>query len=320
LGTNFNSAILTDACIEDWQINSNTKFDDIECHSIYFQSELDETSVWVRFYDRRPSNENEFFAAGDFALLVRNSLETVDLIFRNGINWKAVDISFAKFKDENGIELEIRAIENKGNGDFVVRVDVPPDADKSAIESRLKQEYEIARNALEAQYRSQLEAKDREIVIYQQQSTNLTEIMKLMAARPITIENNNIGASSVMTDASKKVEQTFQGTVYGVAGNVEGNQYNYTSEQKQSLTEAAAEIQQLLTQLSETYPTTTAPEKAALATKAIEEIEKNPIQKAKIVKALKVGGVAAIKELVDPIAKPVVNVLLPMLEILWGEK
>jgi len=52
----------------------------------------------------------------------------------------------------------------------------------------------------------------------------------------------------------------------------------------------------------------------------IEEIEKNPIQKAKIVKALKVGGVAAIKELVDPIAKPVVNVLLPMLEILWGEK
>jgi len=59
---------------------------------------------------------------------------------------------------------------------------------------------------------------------------------------------------------------------------------------------------------------------ASLELRSIEEIEKNPIQKAKIVKALKVGGVAAIEELVDPIAKPVVNVLLPMLEILWGEK
>lgn len=86
-----------------------------------------------------------------------------------------------------------------------------------------------------------------------------------------------------------------------------------TSEEKQNLAEAAAEIQQLLAHLSQTYPTTTTAEKANISTKAIEEIEKKPDTKAKIVKALKTGGVAALIELTN---NPVVKILTPMLESL----
>ena len=91
---------------------------------------------------------------------------------------------------------------------------------------------------------------------------------------------------------------------------------NMTSEQRQSLDEAAKEIQQLLNQLSQTYPTTTVAEKSAVATKAIEEIEKKPDVKEKVLKALKAGGVAALMELTN---NPVVKILTPMLESLLEE-
>ncbi|HIK11083.1 MAG TPA: hypothetical protein IGS52_12570 [Oscillatoriaceae cyanobacterium M33_DOE_052] len=98
-------------------------------------------------------------------------------------------------------------------------------------------------------------------------------------------------------------------------GNVVGNITNThsTSAQQKNLTEAAAEIQQLLAQLSQSYPTTTAKEKRDLAIKAIEEIDKNPDIKAKVINALRAGGTAALMELIN---NPVVRILTPMLDSL----
>jgi predicted transcriptional regulator len=91
---------------------------------------------------------------------------------------------------------------------------------------------------------------------------------------------------------------------------------NYSPEQRQTLAEAVKEIQQLLDQLSQTYPTTTAADKSAVAAKAMEEIEKQPDVKKKVLKALKAGGVAAVMELTN---NPVVNILTPMLQSLLDE-
>ena len=108
------------------------------------------------------------------------------------------------------------------------------------------------------------------------------------------------------------VSQTFNSPIHGgVAGNVEGNQIIYSSDQRQNLAEAAKEIQQLLNQLSETYPTTTSAGQMAIATKAVEEIEQNPALKQRVIGALKAGGTEALKEMVD---HPAVNILLAVLE------
>lgn len=48
-----------------------------------------------------------------------------------------------------------------------------------------------------------------------------------------------------------------------------------------------------------------------IATKAVEEIEKNPALKQRVIGALKAGGTEALKELVD---HPAVNILLAVLE------
>jgi hypothetical protein len=102
-----------------------------------------------------------------------------------------------------------------------------------------------------------------------------------------------------------------------VGGSISVNSVNnMTREDKKTLAEAAKEIQQLLDQLSLTYPTTTVAEKSKVAAKAMEEIEKKPDVKKKVLKALKAGGVAALMELTK---NPVVNILTPMLQSLLEE-
>ena len=80
---------------------------------------------------------------------------------------------------------------------------------------------------------------------------------------------------------------------------------------QKDIAEAAAEIQQLLEQLSQTNPITTTAEKLAVVTEATEKIEENSILKSKVVKALKAGGNEAFKEAID---HPLVNILLATIE------
>jgi hypothetical protein len=92
------------------------------------------------------------------------------------------------------------------------------------------------------------------------------------------------------------------------------NIYNYDSEQKQTLAEAAAEIQQLLDQLAATNPAETLSGRIVVAGKAIEAIEQNPTQREKIVKALRNSGIVELKQMIKPALKPLTNILFPMLE------
>jgi hypothetical protein len=103
----------------------------------------------------------------------------------------------------------------------------------------------------------------------------------------------------------------FQGSIIGnVAGIVQGeqisNQYNYASGNKQTIAEAAAEIQQLLQQLEQTYPNATAAEKqSVLAVTVQQEIKQNPTFKTRLHNALKEGGIEALKVLFAPIGIPI---------------
>lgn len=94
----------------------------------------------------------------------------------------------------------------------------------------------------------------------------------------------------------------------GAVGRHARSDYNtfYHSEQKQTLAEAAVEIQKLLKQLEETYPTATEEEKeTALAIKVQQEIKRNPTFKARLRNALKEGGIEALKVLFAPVGIPI---------------
>ena len=141
--------------------------------------------------ERQPSSGH--FAPGEFTKLFEEVLDTINLIFRDGLDWRAFITSFKQVQVENeGTELSIQSIENKGDGVVVVRVNAPPDVNKEKIHSDFNRSYEMALKALEEKYQTRLEAKEEQIALYRQQSSNLWEIAKMLAGRPLTVESQII--------------------------------------------------------------------------------------------------------------------------------
>lgn len=69
--------------------------------------------------------------------------------------------------------------------------------------------------------------------------------------------------------------------------------------EQQNLVDAVAQVQQILQQLSQSYPTNTVSEKMAIATEAIKQIESNPTIKQRLISAGTEGGLAFIEKTFD---------------------
>lgn len=303
--TNFNKAILTGACLENWHINSGTNLDEVICEYVYLQADQKE---------RRPQNGN--FALGEFTQLFQKALETVDMIFDYGIDWQAFFTSFQKLQSERGnSELFIQAIENRNNGSCVIRVNIPPNANKLEIEVYLKREYEHQLKIIDNKYRYQLQAKYEQIATYRQQSADLTEIIKVMASRAVPLENNEGVADEFIPGVTifpqAIIPENSFLTITGKGNKTPPKQHNYSLEQKQTLIDTATKIQKLLQQLEQTYPTNTPLEKQVVVTEVIKRIESNPNLKSWVIGAMKGISIEALKELVN---HPLVNVLMAALE------
>ena len=245
-GANLNETILTGICIQDWNINTKTKFDDVFCDYIYLKEGNQE---------RIPHDPDRNFKSGEFAKYIEKALNTVDLIFTDGIDWKAFFTSFQTLQEKYGAEnIGFQAIERKSDDTFIVRIEVSSDANKAVIEGHSKRLYESNLKALEDKYRSKLNAKDREIALYKEKSADMKEIAKLLASRPINVE-----AKAVAENQSKnvEVEMNINAPSKGVVGKMTGDMNIYTSEQKQSITEVATEIVKLLDYFEQNDPSIT---------------------------------------------------------------
>lgn len=205
LNTNFNQAHLTGACIEAWNIDSTTQLDGAICDYIYLLNNHQE---------RRP-NSGEF-APGEFTKLFEEVLTTVDLIFRNGIDWKAFVLSFNAVQAQNeGTELSLQSIANKGDGVVVARLNVSEDADKEKIHSDFMQSYEFALKAVEETYKAKLNAKDEQIEIYRKKSSEMKEIVSLLASKPINVDVKAIADSKSMNESTDQSRNIKIGDVSG---------------------------------------------------------------------------------------------------------
>ncbi|MEQ9549100.1 MAG: HEAT repeat domain-containing protein [Coleofasciculus sp. G3-WIS-01] len=119
----------------------------------------------------------------------------------------------------------------------------------------------------------------------------------------------------ILKTMSNNPTNNFQGATFnGITGTVTGNivgdnigsQNNYPAEQRQTLTEAAAEIQQLLAQLKNSNPTLTESERQSVVIEAInQEIKRNPTFKQRLQSALKAGGIEALKSLFPAVNIPI---------------
>jgi uncharacterized protein YjbI with pentapeptide repeats len=330
VGTDFTQAQMTGACVEAWNIESTTKLDNVDCRFIYL---LENPQPGTDNRERRP-NSGEF-QPGEFTKLFAEVLNTVDLIFRNGIDWKAFVTTFKKVQEENqDTELAIHSIANKGDGVVVVKLNVPDGTDKEKIHNDFMQNYQLALQAVEERYKVQLQAKDNEITIYRQQSADMKEIVGLLANKSINVQVDNKVETKAMTnssDSSRKFENS--GTINNSLNNspinlgeLSGTLTNTINELPPAPAPEKLGIKELLTQLqaaieAETDLSQEDKAEALEQVQALAEAGKNPqaepTQKVAktAIKILKgtISGLPATTTLVEAVSK-----LLPLISQFLG--
>ena len=277
VGTTLTGAVLTGACIENLHITNATRLDDVVCDYVYLKGDRQE---------RRPRRESDVIKFGEFSMLFQEALDTVDLIFQDGIDWQAFFQSFQDLRNQYAHDdLSVQGIQRKRgeafNGEaFVIGIEVSPGADKTAIENSARVLYEMQLELIEQRYRAELQAKEGEIVAYREQSANLMKITELLASSTSMTPNNT---------------QNFYGATGNVAntnaGRQQNIQHNYAAETL-SLAEAAAEIQTLLNQLEVSNPSATEAERLDYLNIMIP-----PTRRQRFMGALKSASSAAIDEI-----------------------
>ncbi|NEP36401.1 pentapeptide repeat-containing protein [Moorena sp. SIO3B2] len=313
VGTDFTHAYLTGACLEAWNIDSTTTLTNIDCQYVFLLEKPNSQGS----RERRPHDPDQVFQPGDFEKLYNKIMNTVQILLRNGVNQEAFRQAFQKIMAEN-TEItsdSIQGIEKKGN-DVLLTLEVPEATDKGKVQKQFLQVYEPRLEAEKkiAFLEGKQEAKTREI-------NDLKEIidgLSNQSSNPIVNFTNTAKAESDMSDNSRNFEinnSNTNGSPVAIANDKARQEFNITnnltSEPTQNLAEAAAEIQQLLNQLSQNNPTTTNKEKMIVVGEVIDQIETNPTLKAKVINALKAGGVEAFKEAID---HPLVNILMATID------
>ncbi len=143
IGVDFTGANLTGICIEDWSVNSQTCFTGVQCDYIY--RKLDEKGEPT---DRYPADRN--FEPREFESLYQEVGNVVELIFKEGVNWRAFSFSLQKLQiEDDGLGLELKGFEKRGDR-WVVKVTHNESASRQEVEQRLYGMYNEMKNLLAA--------------------------------------------------------------------------------------------------------------------------------------------------------------------------
>jgi uncharacterized protein YjbI with pentapeptide repeats len=287
VGTNFTKAQMTGACVEAWNIESTTILDNVDCRFVYL---LKDPKPGTDDRERRPSSGE--FQPGEFTKLFEEVLNTVDLIFQNGIDWKAFVNAFDQVQNQNrDTELAIQSIENKGDSVVVVKVAVPENADKEKIHSDFTQNYQLSLAAVEEKYKAVLQAKDEEINFHRQQSGKIPEMIISLANKPINVQiDNKVENENMTKDSSRKIEIGNIGRDFNASGQalnlgeISGTVTNTINELATAPESEKPGIKELLTQLKTAIETDSnltekEKEKALKQVKSLAEAAQNPQEK-----------------------------------------
>jgi uncharacterized protein YjbI with pentapeptide repeats len=115
MGTNFQKANLTGACIKNWNVNSGTTFnigttfDEVICEYVYIGLEGDDGYHNYSKTERRPINGN--FVPGEFASLYKKIIEDTDLLIsktlenENTLNKPEKNIDVDNTSNNQGVQF-----------------------------------------------------------------------------------------------------------------------------------------------------------------------------------------------------------------------
>ena len=113
---------------------------------------------------RKPDNNDEVFTDGDFGDFIQPIFDTLDLYHNQGVDPRAIAISFKELAENNpDAELEIVAMEKRGEDKFLLRAKTSPSADKSELSGQYVETYNQIKGLPESQIKLLLAEKDDRI-------------------------------------------------------------------------------------------------------------------------------------------------------------
>ncbi|QLE53490.1 hypothetical protein FD724_36930 (plasmid) [Nostoc sp. C057] len=159
-GTDFTGATLTGAYIEDWNITTNTKFDGVCCEYVYMRLPTTDNPD----PHRKPDNRHEVFAPGEFGDFIKPIFDTLDLYHSQGVDPRAIAISFKQLAENHpDAELEIVAMEKRGQDKFLLRAKTAATADKSELSAEYFTTYNQLKALAEQEVKALIAEKDGRI-------------------------------------------------------------------------------------------------------------------------------------------------------------
>ncbi|WP_026736118.1 pentapeptide repeat-containing protein [Fischerella sp. PCC 9605] len=186
-GTDLTGATLTGAFIEDWGITSDTKFDGVRCEYVYMRLPTKENPNPLR----KPDNLQEVFADGEFGDFIKPIVDTLDLYHNQGVDPRAIAIAFKRLAENNpNAELEIVAMEKRGQDKFLLRAKTAETANKSELSAEYFETYNQLKGLPEGELRALIAEKNIQI-------RRLTNMVMTALERPsFYTENRTINMSS----------------------------------------------------------------------------------------------------------------------------
>lgn len=176
-GTKFSGAKLTGACLSGWEIDEDTRLNDVRCGFIYLGSGN---------LDRYPEVGREF-GEGELEQLVRESLQMVELTLLDGVDWGALRLALQAIMTQRPeLRLTVRSFERSQLGKFVLRVDMRSAAERQTLASLLGREYYRAVEERTLWYCQERGLSEEQIEEYRLVSTDLMGMVEWMAERPFT--------------------------------------------------------------------------------------------------------------------------------------
>ena len=294
--TDFTGATLTGAFIEDWNITVNTKLRGVRCDYIYLRLPTKEDPD----PHRKPDNRNEIFADGDFEDFIKPIFDTLDLYHNQNVDPRAISLAWKKLAENNpDAELEIVAMEKRGQDKFLLRAKTAPEADKSQLNAEYFQEYYQLKAISEAD-KKLLAEKDNRI----QKLENM--VMTAIQSPKFHIEGEtdmNYGQSRTQNFTNSTINNSGAGAFS--LGDINGTVANTINQLPSSSDANETEIKELLTQLQQAIDDPNLSEDDQKQTleqiKTLSEAGQNPKDETMQKKAKKaVGFLKVIAEGIEP--------------------
>ncbi|MGF1676415.1 MAG: pentapeptide repeat-containing protein, partial [Rivularia sp. (in: cyanobacteria)] len=188
--TDFTGATLTGTYIQDWNITHETNFRGVKCEYVYMRFPTKENPNPLR----KPDNNAEVFTDGDFADFIQPIFDTLDLYHNQGVDPRAIAISFKELAENNpDAELEIVAMEKRGDDKFLLRAKTAASADKSQLSGEYFDTYNQIKGLPEREIQLLLAEKNNQI-------SRLTNMVMTALERPSFYSHTQIEQVRTMTN------------------------------------------------------------------------------------------------------------------------